>query len=281
MTSLGTGGGYAQITAVLGTDFQGQISGNTLTVTFPADAFESNPLIGVGTTITGSGVTAGTVVTALVTGRGFAGTYIVTPSQTVGSVNMFGGGTLPGLPNTLSVSSVTAGALAVGMVLTDGGANITGSPLLINGNPFGSLWPVNGAYYQAIGSETMYATLTTLAPGQYLANSSISNPTRISQIRDRADSLYNPNKHRLSDLRDLYPLGLPERRVRCWLVRLAGGDDFDQHLGWRRYRAGAGADHQGSRPRRHLPGEFIDGPRHADDLGNVQRLAATRKTERM
>ena len=35
--------------------------------------------------LTGTGVTAGTVITALLTGTGGAGTYVVSPSQTVGS----------------------------------------------------------------------------------------------------------------------------------------------------------------------------------------------------
>lgn len=39
----------------------------------------------VGQTVTGSGVTSGTVITALGTGTGGAGTYIVSPTQTVGS----------------------------------------------------------------------------------------------------------------------------------------------------------------------------------------------------
>lgn len=44
--------------------------------------------LGVGDTITGSGVSAGTYISALGTGTGGVGTYYVTPSQTVGSITI-------------------------------------------------------------------------------------------------------------------------------------------------------------------------------------------------
>lgn len=58
----------------------GSIAGTTLSI-----ATVSTGSLYVGATITGSGVTAGTRITAFGTGTGGAGTYTVTPSQTVSS----------------------------------------------------------------------------------------------------------------------------------------------------------------------------------------------------
>lgn len=63
--------------------FTGSISGTTLTVTAVASGY-----LGVGETIYGTGVTAGTTIDALGTGTGGTGTYTVSTSQTVGSVAM-------------------------------------------------------------------------------------------------------------------------------------------------------------------------------------------------
>lgn len=67
------------------TSFTGSIAGNTLTIT----AMASGQIM-VGDTITGTGVTANTVVTAFVSGTGGTGTYTVNNSQTVGSEAMTG-----------------------------------------------------------------------------------------------------------------------------------------------------------------------------------------------
>lgn len=63
----------------------GSISGTTLTVT----AVTSGTLY-VGQTIQGTGVTALTIITALGTGSGGAGTYTVSTSQTVASTTLYG-----------------------------------------------------------------------------------------------------------------------------------------------------------------------------------------------
>jgi hypothetical protein len=65
------------------------ISGTTLTVTAAtiSGVAASNALV-VGDLITGTGVTAGTVITAKGTGTGGTGTYTVNNSQTVGSESM-------------------------------------------------------------------------------------------------------------------------------------------------------------------------------------------------
>jgi hypothetical protein len=72
----------------------GSISGTTLTVTFsPSQA------LGPGQTISGSGVTGGTQITALGTGTGGTGTYTVNASQTVASEAM----TASGIPNRTKI----------------------------------------------------------------------------------------------------------------------------------------------------------------------------------
>lgn len=68
--------------------FTGSISGTTLTVTEVTAGS-----LAVGQAISGSGVTAGTTITAYGTGTGNAGTYTVSASQTVAS------GSLTGAPN--------------------------------------------------------------------------------------------------------------------------------------------------------------------------------------
>lgn len=63
--------------------FTGSIAGDTLTVTTVASG-----TLSVGQTVAGTNVTAGTVITALGTGTGEAGTYIVNTTQTVASESM-------------------------------------------------------------------------------------------------------------------------------------------------------------------------------------------------
>jgi len=99
ITALGTGtGGVGTYTinisqtvasegmnsATVGCVFTGSISTTTLTVT----AVTSGSLA-LGQTIQGSGVTSGTIITALGTGSGSTGTYTVNKSQTVGSSTLY------------------------------------------------------------------------------------------------------------------------------------------------------------------------------------------------
>jgi hypothetical protein len=91
----------------------GSISGTTLTVS----AVTSGTLA-VGNNISGTGITAGTTITSLGTGTGGTGTYIVSASQTVASTTVTARSS-----TTLTVSSVTSGALAVGQLIS--GAGVT------------------------------------------------------------------------------------------------------------------------------------------------------------
>jgi len=74
--------------------FTGSISGTTLTVT----AMTSGA-VNIGSVLSGTGVTAGTTVTALITGTGGVGTYTVSASQSVGSRTITG---------TIVASTITA-----------------------------------------------------------------------------------------------------------------------------------------------------------------------------
>lgn len=69
------------ITVAASFEGTGTISGTTLTIS----GTTGSGVLVVGSIISGSGVTAGTVVTAFGTGTGTTGTYTVTPSQTVAS----------------------------------------------------------------------------------------------------------------------------------------------------------------------------------------------------
>jgi hypothetical protein len=73
-----------------GPSFTGSISSTTLTVTAVA-----NGTLAVGQTLSGTGVTGGTTITALRTGTGGTGTYTVSASQTVASTTIAGWAAFP------------------------------------------------------------------------------------------------------------------------------------------------------------------------------------------
>jgi hypothetical protein len=85
----------------------------------------------VGQVLSGSGVTAGTKITALGTGTGGAGTYTVTPSQTAASTTISGGPTLVtfdsvsgafvitgGTPGAVATIGFATGTISTGLKLT-------------------------------------------------------------------------------------------------------------------------------------------------------------------
>ena len=65
--------------------FTGSISGTTLTVTAVTQGF-----IGIGSILSGSGISSGTTITALVSGTGGTGTYTVGTTQTTSSTTITG-----------------------------------------------------------------------------------------------------------------------------------------------------------------------------------------------
>lgn len=107
----------AVVTASAGGVVTGAISGTTLTVS----AVTSGQL-NVGDVISGSGVTAGTTITALGTGTGGTGTYTVSASQTASST------TITAASTVMVVSGVTSGALTPGQPLS--GTNVTAGTIV-------------------------------------------------------------------------------------------------------------------------------------------------------
>lgn len=82
--------------------FTGVVSTNTLTVT---DFVTGGAPLAIGTVISGTGVTPGTLITALGSGTGGNGTYTVTGAATVNSTTMTGNSIAPSgktiIPNTV------------------------------------------------------------------------------------------------------------------------------------------------------------------------------------
>ncbi len=106
----------------------GTITGSYGTMTVTAVA---SGALAVGQVVSGSGVTVGTTVTALLTGTGGAGTYVVSPSQTASSTSVSAGPALVtydstsggfiitgGTPGTVGTISYASGAMAVSLKLT-------------------------------------------------------------------------------------------------------------------------------------------------------------------
>ena len=89
---------------------------------------------------------------------------------------------VPGPATTLQWTA-SAGTPVIGMVVNDGGASLTASPLLVtavSGTTPNYVLTVAGNYYPSISADaTMQASLTTLVPGEYIQNSAITNPVKI------------------------------------------------------------------------------------------------------
>lgn len=143
--------------------FRGGISGTTLTVTSV-----SNGTLAVGQEVFGVGVTNETVITALGTGTGGAGTYTINISQTVASENMSTAaagaivtGSISG--TTLTVSAVTSGTLYVGQTIQ--GTGVTANTMitaLVSGTGGAGTYTVSTS--QTVGSTTLYALNFTQIP---------------------------------------------------------------------------------------------------------------------
>jgi hypothetical protein len=143
--------------------FTGSISTTTLTV----DSVLSGT-IAVGQAIFGQGIAQNTVITALGTGTGGAGTYTVSDSQTVATtqINSVAApaiftGDITG--TTLDVTSVASGTLQIGQTLE--GANVTDGTII---TAFGTGSGGTGTYTvspsQTAASATIYALNWTVLP---------------------------------------------------------------------------------------------------------------------
>jgi hypothetical protein len=143
--------------------FTGSISGTTLTVTNMTSGS-----IAVGQALFGVGITQATVITALGTGTGGAGTYTVNLSQTVASEQMnsatvgciFTGSIST---TTLTVSAITSGSLSLGQTIQGTGVT-TGTIITALGTGSGSTGTYTVNKSQTVGSSTLYALNWTVIP---------------------------------------------------------------------------------------------------------------------
>lgn len=136
--------------------FTGSVSGTTLTVTAI-----TNGTIAAGQSLFGVGVTAETVITALGTGTGGAGTYTVNLSQTVASTQMNSAavgaivtGSISG--TTLTVTAVTSGTLYVGQTVQ--GTGVTALTIITAlGTGSGGAGTYTVSTSQTVSATTLYA----------------------------------------------------------------------------------------------------------------------------
>jgi hypothetical protein len=143
--------------------FTGSTSGTTLTV-----SAITNGTIAVGQVLFGVGVTQETIITALGTGTGGAGTYTINISQTIASEQMnsaTAGAVITGAISgtTLTVSAVSSGTLAAGMTIQ--GAGITANTIITAlGTGTGGVGTYTVNFSQTISSITMYGLNWSVLP---------------------------------------------------------------------------------------------------------------------
>ncbi len=124
--------------------------------------------LAVGQTLTGSGVTTGTTITALGTGTGGTGTYAVNDSQTVGSESITANG------GTLTASAVT-GTLAVGDVIAGAGVTLGNHITAAITGTGGS-----GTYFVSVGDTVGSEAMTVSGAGVAVTFDSVSGGFKIA-----------------------------------------------------------------------------------------------------
>jgi hypothetical protein len=143
----------------------GAISGTTLTV-----SAVTNGVLAVGSFLSGSGVTAGTYITALGTGTGGAGTYTVSASQTVSSTTITSGDTFKIALYTSSANlssattAYTTSGESSGTGYTAGGATLTNLGTSLSGTTAYLSW-----------NDYTWSSATISAAGALIYNSSRNN----------------------------------------------------------------------------------------------------------
>lgn len=198
----------------------GSISTTTLTVSAVTSGF-----IGVGSELSGTGVTAGTYVTALGTGAGGTGTYTISPSQTVASTTITGayGQPVPdppvalwaipqegdGTASTAAAASavvsidLSAATAAAGATFAVMGATLTcvASGATVNNFNAGSGATLVANLVAAINRTTATATIAAQAAGwstpkiQDAVFAKVGSPTTTLMIMTRAGSAqYNSSQ---------------------------------------------------------------------------------------
>jgi len=200
-------GGVVRGTALTFATITGSISGTTLTVTAV-----SAGTVQVGQVIAGTGVTAGTTITALGTGTGSTGTYTVSVSQTVASTTIstvaldftgipswvkrittvFNNVSLSGTSDILvqiGTGSIVAAGYASGSSTTNNvGRNVTtGFNALIGGATLGlyghlQLILVTGATWVSSHQASLQGTTTSAVGGGAVTLSGTLDRVRITSV---------------------------------------------------------------------------------------------------
>jgi hypothetical protein len=123
--------------------FTGSISGTTLTVT----AVTSGN-IGIGSVISGTGITVGTTITGLISGTGSTGTYTVSASQTVAST------TITGTIVDTNIQAYYQKPLQIDSAYVRIATSQSGSPVLNGGIDY-PVAVINLDNYNSIGLKTL------------------------------------------------------------------------------------------------------------------------------
>ena len=123
--------------------FTGSISGTTLTVT----AVTSGN-IGIGSVISGTGITGGTTITGLISGTGGVGTYTVSASQTVSST------TITGTIVATNIQAYYQKPLSIDYSYVRIATSQTGGPV-VNGGIDYPVAVINLVNYNSIGLKTL------------------------------------------------------------------------------------------------------------------------------
>jgi collagen type VII alpha len=176
ITALGTGtGGVGTYTISPGpASFTASIADTTLTVTAVASG-----TINTFMTISGTGVTAGTRITALDEGTGGAGTYTINISQTLASRSMTG---MPSISasftatisgTTLTVSAITSGSIAEQMTISGSGVT-AGTKIIELGTGAGGGVGGTGTYTIDI-SQTVVSTTAMIGTYAITATNAANN----------------------------------------------------------------------------------------------------------
>jgi len=135
----------------------GSISGSTMTITAM-----THGAITVGQSVTGSGVSSGTLVTAFGTGKGLTGTYAVNIPQVAGPTTLTNSG--PG--GLMSVSAVSSGILSPGQTIT--GTGVTSGTVLT------ALLSGTGAYTVGASQTVGPVAMNGAGPGGILSISAVT-----------------------------------------------------------------------------------------------------------
>ncbi len=183
----------ATVTGAIAATVGGVVAGTLLNVTAVTSG-----VLRVGMTIYGTGISAGTRITALGTGTGGTGTYTVGVSQLVTSTSITANIPVSGFTSktgpaiivgsitgtTLTVASVSSGTLAIGQKIT--GTGVSANTYITAGS--GSSWTVSVS--QVVGSGTTitagYSVILT-----FETQSTAPTASKWYRIKDSNNPLYN------------------------------------------------------------------------------------------